>query len=187
MSNTSASLKIAGPYARALFEHAFETNILHAITADFYNLSSLFKKTPELLECLKNPVINSIAKKEIVFRLFDGKVNSDTIQFFNILIDRNRISLIIPIITRYLELVYETANVKYYEIKTAFALTKFQKINFIRKLKTLSNAREIRLKITVDKSLIGGILIKTSSNVLDYSVKNQLTRIAKYFDTILEI
>lgn len=187
MSNTSASLKIAVPYARALFDHAYEANLLHAITADFNNLIILFNKTPDLLQCLKNPVINSIVKKEIVSRLFEGKINSQTIQFFNILIDRNRIDLIIPIIDNYLELVYEAANVKYYEIKTAFAFTNFQKINFIRKLKMLTNAREIRLKITIDKHLIGGVLIKTSSNIVDYSVKSQLARIAKYFDTVLEI
>jgi F0F1-type ATP synthase delta subunit len=57
----------------------------------------------------------------------------------------------------------------------------------IKKLKDLTNAREIRLIITVDSDLIGGFLIKTNSKVLDFTVKNQLQKLANHLDTSLEI
>jgi F0F1-type ATP synthase delta subunit len=41
----------------------------------------------------------------------------------------------------------------------------------IQKLKELTNAREIRLVINVDSSLIGGFLIKTESKIIDFTVK----------------
>ena len=41
--------------------------------------------------------------------------------------------------------------------------------------------------ITVDPSLIGGFLIKTSSKVVDFTVKNQLQTLAKHLDSVLEI
>ena len=47
------------------------------------------------------------------------------------------------------------------EVSTAFAFTNLQKNTLIKKLKELTNAREIRLVINVDSSLIGGFLIKT--------------------------
>jgi len=73
------------------------------------------------------------------------------------------------------------------EVSTAYAFTNLQKNTLIKKLKELTNAREIRLVITVDSSLIGGFLITTNSKVLDFSIKNQLQKLAKHLDTVLEI
>jgi F0F1-type ATP synthase delta subunit len=57
----------------------------------------------------------------------------------------------------------------------------------IKKLKDLTNAREIRLVISVDSGLIGGFLIQTNSKVLDFTIKNQLQKLANHLDTSLEI
>jgi F-type H+-transporting ATPase subunit delta len=73
------------------------------------------------------------------------------------------------------------------EVSTACAFTNSQKNMLIKKLKELTNAREIRLVIAVDPSLIGGFLIKTESKVIDFTVKNQLQNLAKHLDTVLEI
>jgi len=73
------------------------------------------------------------------------------------------------------------------EVVTAFPFTNLQKNTLIKKLKELTNAREIRLEITVDSSLIGGFLIKTDSKIIDFSIKNQLENLAKHLDTVLEI
>jgi F-type H+-transporting ATPase subunit delta len=73
------------------------------------------------------------------------------------------------------------------EVSTAFPFTKVQKNMLIQKLKELTNAREIRLIINVDPSLIGGFLIKTDSKVIDFTIKNQLQKLAKHLDTVLEI
>ena len=71
--------------------------------------------------------------------------------------------------------------------KSTKRFTNLQKNTLIKKLKELTNAREIRLVITVDSSLIGGFLIKTNSKVLDFTIKNQLQKLAKHLDTVLEI
>ena len=108
-------------------------------------------------------------------------------KFLMVLVKRERINLLKSIITNYLELVYETASIKMIEVSTAFPFANLQKNTLIQKLKELTNAREIRLVITVDSSLIGGFLIKTESKVLDFTVKNQLEKLAKHLDTVLEI
>jgi len=102
-------------------------------------------------------------------------------------VDRDRISLLQSIIDNYLKLVYGLASIKMIEVSTAFPFTNKQKNMLIKKLKDLTNAREIRLIITVDSDLIGGFLIKTNSKVLDFTVKNQLQKLANHLDTSLEI
>merc|ERR1712238_127576 len=159
MSANPLTSKVAAPYARALFDFSVEKNIMHQITADFQNLDIFLKDTPELLECLNNPIVKQNVKSGILTTVIDS----------------------------YLELIYQTASIKMIEVSTASAFTNLQKDTLIQKLKELTNAREIRLVINVDSSLIGGFLIKTESKVIDFTVKNQLQKLAKHLDTVLEI
>jgi len=185
--NNPLTSKIAAPYARALYDFSVENNIMHQITADFQNLDIFLGKTVELIEYLNNPVITTEEKQEILTKLLKSQINASTFKFLMVLVERDRIDLLQSIITTYLDLIYETASIKMIEVYTAFPFTNLQKNTLIKKLKQLTQAREIRLVIRVDSSLIGGFLIKTSSKVIDFTVKNQLQKLAKHLDSVLEI
>jgi F-type H+-transporting ATPase subunit delta len=179
--------KIAAPYARALFDFSVEKNIMHQITADFQNLEIFLEEAAEFTNYLNNPVINKDAKCEVLTKTLKSQVNTETFKFLMLLVKRDRINVLPSVIATYLGLVYETASIKMIEVSTAFPFSNLQKNTLIQKLKELTNAREIRLVITVDSSLIGGFLIKTESKVIDFTIKNQLQNLAKHLDTVLEI
>ncbi len=187
MSVDPLSKKIAAPYARALFDFSVEKNIMHLITADFQNLDIFLSESAELTEFLDNPVASEEAKREVLAKTLESQIDAETFKFLMVLISRNRINLLSSVIATYLELVYEAASIKKIEVTTASAFTNVQKNTLIQKLKELTNAREIRLVITVDSTLIGGFLIQTESKVIDFSIKNQLQKLAKHLDTVLEI
>ena len=187
MSANPLASKIAAPYARALFDFSVEKNIMHQITADFQNLEIFLNETAELTDYLDNPVVSQNAKREVLTKTLKSQINTETFKFLMVLVERNRINLLSSIINSYLELVYETASIKMIEVSTASAFTNLQKNTLIQKLKELTNAREIRLVITVDPTLIGGFLIKTESKVIDFTIKNQLQQLAKHLDAVLEI
>ena len=187
MSANLLASKIAAPYARALFDFSVEKNIMHQITADFQNLEIFLDESTELTEYLNNPVVSKDSKVEILIKVLESQLNVETFKCLMVLAKRGRINLLKSVISKYLELVYETASIKMIEVSTAFPFTNLQKNTLIQKLKELTNAREIRLIITVDSSLIGGFLIKTESKVIDFTIKNQLQQLAKHLDTVLEI
>ena len=187
MSGNPLASKIAAPYARALFDFSVDKNIMHQITADFQNLEIFLNESSDLLEYLNNPIVSQDAKREILTKTLESQINTETFKFLMVLVDRDRINLLNSVITNYLELVYETASIKTIEVLTASSFTNLQKDTLVQKLKELTNAREIRLVITVDPSLIGGFLIKTESKFIDFTVKNQLQQLAKHLDSVLEI
>ena len=187
MSNNPLAAKIAAPYARALYDFSVENNLMHQITADFQNLEVFLTESPDLQEFLHNPIIGSEQKQELLDRILKTEVNQETFKFLSVLVERDRIDILDSVITGYLALVYELASIKMIEVSTAFAFTNLQKNTLIKKLKELTNAREIRLVINVDSSLIGGFLIKTDSKVIDFTIKNQLQLLAKHLDSVLEI
>src|SRR5210317_1815364 len=187
MSGNPLTEKVALPYARALFDFSVEKNIMHQITADFQNLDIFLNESKELTTYLNNPIINQKSKRDILEKTLKSQINLETFKFLMVLVDRDRINVLSTIINNYLELVYEAASIKMIEISTAYEFTNSQKETLIQKLKELTNAREIRLIITVDPSLIGGFLIQTETKILDFTVKNQLQKLAKHLDTVLEI
>lgn len=187
MNNNPLALKIAAPYARALYDFSVEQNIMHQITTDFQNLEIFLGKTDDLVKYLTNPLINAAKKQEILEKTLKSQLNTETFKFLLVLVKRDRINLLETVIYSYLQLVYNLASIKMIEVSTAFPFTNKQKNMLIKKLKDLTNAREIRLIITVDSDLIGGFLIKTNSKVLDFTVKNQLQKLANHLDTSLEI
>ena len=187
MSKNPVASKIAAPYARALYDFSVEQNIMHQITADFQNLESFLQTAEDLTQYLNNPLVSTDKKREILERTLKSELNAQTFKFLLVLVDRDRINLLEAVIDSYLQLVYRLASIKMVEVSTAFAFTNKQKNLLIKKLKELTNAREIRLVITVDSSLIGGFLIKTNSRVIDFTIKNQLQKLASHLDSVLEL
>lgn len=187
MTKNPLASKIAAPYARALFDFSVEKNLMHQITADFQNLEVFLSQTPDLVDYLNNPLISASRKEELLNKTLKSQLNQETFKFLNVLVRRDRINLLQAVIASYLNLVYSLASIKMIEVSTAFPFTNLQKNTLIKKLKDITNAREIRLVINVDSSLIGGFLIKTNSKVIDFTVKNQLQLLAKHLDTVLEI
>ena len=187
MSVDRLTLRIAAPYACALFDFSAETNIMHQITADFQNLDTLLSETAELTEYLNSPIVGKQAKRDVLAKVLKSEINTETFKFLMLLVDRNRINVLETVMSYYVALVFETASVKIMEVVTASAFSNSQEAALIQKLKELTNARDIRLVITVDPNLIGGFLIKTKSKVIDFTIKNQLQQLAKHLDTVLEI
>ena len=187
MSKNPVALKIAAPYARALFDFGKETGTLFEITSDVQNIQDLLLKSKELAKCLQNPLISSQAKQEILIRVTNKMMNQETFQFLSTLIRRNRINLLPTIIFSYLELVYKTANSKAFQIVSAIYLSGSQKLRLINRIRSVTENDRVMFQFIVDKSLIGGLLIRYQGKVIDYSIKNKLKILAKQLDTVLEI
>jgi F-type H+-transporting ATPase subunit delta len=179
--------KIAAPYARALYDYSNAQNVTHQVTSDFQNLEVLLAKTQDLVDYLNNPIISSEAKREIVVKILKPQLNEVTFKFILILVSRKRINILQAVIDSYLKLVYMVASIKMIEVSSAFKFTNRQKNTLVKKLKQLTKAREVRLVLTIDPSLIGGFVIKTDSRVIDLSIKGQLQQLAKHLDTVLDI
>ncbi len=93
MSGNPLALKIAAPYARALFDFSVEKNIMHQITADFQNLDVFLNETPEFVEYLNNPVVKQEAKGKILAKTLKSQINTQTFKFLMVLVERDRINL----------------------------------------------------------------------------------------------
>jgi F-type H+-transporting ATPase subunit delta len=183
MSRNPLASKIAVPYARALYDYSVEQNVLHIITAKCLETTYTGKYfVSQRKDKDGNPLVILNTTRKDLYGVFFVNEDDHFGKFLTVLYKRNRLHLLPEICRTYLELVSKIASIKTVEVSTAFPFTTVQKLNLIKKLKELTNAREIRLVITVDLNLIGGFLIKLDSNIFDFIIKNQLENLAKKLD-----
>lgn len=187
MSKNPLALKVAAPYARALFDFVKNTGTMFQVTSDLNRIQRLFFNSNELVECLQNPLISGEAKQEILIKVVGKKMNKETIQFLATLIRRNRINLLPTILRSYLELVFETAGSRSFKIYSATRLSNGQRIRLINKIRSVNKSTRIKVHFKTDESLIGGFLIINQGKVIDYTVKHKLKMLAKQLDTVLKL
>ena len=83
-------------------------------------------------------------------------------------------------------MIYDLASVKIINVTVAVEMGVGLETALLRKLEELTDAREIRLVVNVDPSIIAGMIIKTKSQIIDFSYRNKLRLLAKHLDSVLE-
>ncbi|KAJ7564146.1 hypothetical protein O6H91_02G004500 [Diphasiastrum complanatum] len=175
----------AAGYAAALADLAKSKNVLEAVNSDIDKLSS-FLKTQELCNFLINPVIIDEKKKSILKTLADdAKFQEYTLNFLYLLVDKKRINLIQDIITEFEEIYDRLTDTQVATVTSAVKIENSQLALIAKKVRSLTAAKNVRLKNVIDPTLIAGFIVKygkDGSCFIDLSVKGQLERIAAQMD-----
>nr|YP_009392045.1 ATP synthase CF1 subunit delta [Periphykon beckeri]ARW60393.1 ATP synthase CF1 subunit delta [Periphykon beckeri] len=183
MSTQTFKEKIATPYAEALIAHARSVNLLVEATKDLSSISTVLSESKDLQIFLDNPLIQGFIKKEILKKLFQSQINSFVMNFLLVLVDRRRISFLVNIIQKYLELTYILESTAIVELYLAIEINEVQQNNLTQKIKDMTDSNQVKLVVHKDSNLIGGFIIKIGSKIIDASLAGKLKRISSYLDT----
>jgi F-type H+-transporting ATPase subunit delta len=177
MTGALVSGQILEPYAEALMSIAQSNNLTEQFGEDFRSLLALIQNSPELRDFLENPVLKPEDKKAVIRRIAGEGANSYLVNFFMLLVDRRRIIFLEGIGQKYLELLRKLNNIVLAEVTAAVELNDSQKQSISAKVQQMTGAQSVELGVSIDPSLIGGVIIKVGSQVLDASLRGQLRRI----------
>jgi F-type H+-transporting ATPase subunit delta len=177
MSATLISSEIAEPYAQALMSFARSQNLTEQFGESLRAIESLLEESSDFNEFITNPIIKDDDKKSILRRVMGDGTNPFLVNFFMLLVDKRRIVFLEAIVKQYLTLLRELNQTVLAEVTSAKELNDGQKQAVIEKVKVISSANNVELKATIDPELLGGVIIKVGSKVLDASIKGQLRRI----------
>ncbi len=177
MSGTLISSEISEPYAQALMSLAQQNDLANQFGETFRALESLLSESQEFKDFVQNPVIKNEDKKNVLRQVM-GEANPYLINFMMLLVDKRRIVFLESIVEQYLSLLRKLNQVVLAEVTSAKELNDEQKGNIVEKVKGLVEARDVELKTSVDPDLIGGVIIKVGSKVIDASLRGQLRRIS---------
>ncbi|QHG92211.1 F0F1 ATP synthase subunit delta [Coxiella endosymbiont of Amblyomma sculptum] len=177
-------LTLARPYASALFMVAKESNQLF-LWLNILKTLTEFIKNKSVLSLINNPNVPREKVKNILFELLCEKepeiicdVRKKLGNFLQLLLDRKKLIVSSDIALLYKNLLNDSQGVLEAKAVSAFPLNSFQKKQIKKKLEKRF-IRKIKLRTAIDKSLIGGCVIYINNWVIDGSVREILTRLAK--------
>jgi F-type H+-transporting ATPase subunit delta len=178
-------VKISKRYAKGLFDFAKESNKLDEIYSEINSVSVVLQENKEIKILLASPILDDKKKSALLTSLFGG-LSKDTLNFL-LLLNKNRRANLMEEIANQFSHLYNFSIEKYIAHLTLAEdldddiLTQILEIG----KKKLSIHNNVELKKTIDRSIIGGFVLRIKDKQLDASVKNRIIDLKSKFDTKL--
>ncbi|MGA1262299.1 MAG: ATP synthase F1 subunit delta [Prochlorothrix sp.] len=173
----AVTAEILEPYAEALMALAQAQNLTDRFGEEIADLLKLLEESPELRQFFASPVYSTQRKKAVVRQAFEGKLHPLMLNFLLLLVDRQRIAFVDGIGAHYQSLLRALKKIELAEVTAAVELSSEQEQAVKEKVKAMTGASSVELKVILDPAIIGGVIIKVGSQVLDASIRGQLRRI----------
>ncbi|MCH2214195.1 MAG: ATP synthase F1 subunit delta [Flavobacteriales bacterium] len=171
--------KASKRYAKALLTFAKEQKSADTVAEDMELIASVCSASKELITLLKSPVVKTDKKKAILDGIFAGKIGSVSQKFLEVMARHNRENLLPEIANAFKFIYRESKGIVTAEIHTAVPLTEDGRKKALAFVSTIYEKAELTEKI--DKSLIGGFIIRVGDKQYDESVARKLTSLKREF------
>ncbi len=177
MKGSAAMAEVIEPYAEALMALAKDSNCLDQFGEDASSIIAVIAGSDELSGLMLSPVFEAAEKKAVLRQIFEGKIQPNMLNFLMLIVDRKRTAFLTGICKRYSELLRDIKQIVLAEVTSAIELDDAQRQSITEKVKAMTGAQSVEIESKVDSDLIGGVIIKVGSQVVDASLKGQLRRI----------
>ncbi|MBX9805282.1 MAG: ATP synthase F1 subunit delta [Alphaproteobacteria bacterium] len=169
---------LPGRYAKALFDLAKENKQVDDVGSALADLSMLIHSSPDLKLILENPTIKSedqeAALKEICVQM---KTPEMVQSFAGLLVNASRISYLDKIRQIYENLTSHAKSEQKIEVISAYPLTKVQSKLLKENLNKVASG-DLILTFITDPKVLGGIMVRIGSRVIDATLATQLNQLA---------
>ena len=170
----SVSTGIAARYASALFDLAKEAGALKALESDADALKAALAVSPDLAAMIGSPVISrseqAAAMAAIAAKMGLGALTANTLA---LMADKRRLFVLPQFLTALGDLIATEKGEVTAEVTAARALSAAQSKKLAETLKA-KVGKTVKLNATVDESLIGGLIVRLGSTMIDTSIKAKL-------------
>lgn len=166
---------IARPYATALYDLALEQGQVEAVESDLVALSGVIAESADFTRFLRSPVIpgddKAVAMDAILAR---SGIGATVANFIRVVARNGRLFALPTVIASFRLLAAKARGEVAAEVTSASPLSREQIASLAETLKQ-KIGKTVTLQEHVDPSLIGGLIVKVGSQMIDSSLKTKLT------------
>ncbi len=171
-------IKPAKSYTNALYETAKEMNSSEKVLKELEYIVEIIDKNSELKTFFFNPVVTKDDKKEVLRKVFEGIISSNSMNFLLLLADNGRFDLIETILSEYTKKVDKELNIEKPCVISAIELSEEYKQKITQKLESKLNATVIP-SYRVEPEIIGGLIIEARDKTIDFSLRTKFKNMTK--------
>ena len=168
---------LADRYAAALFELADERRALDQVAADLRSLRQLLAESPDLRRLVRSPILSRIEQGKAIVAVaeragFDGLTRN----FLGLVAHNRRLFAVPAMIEAFLRRLAARRGEVTAEVTSAQELTPAQ-LSAVNEQLRKAVGSKIAVEVKVDKNLLGGLIVKVGSRMVDASLRSKLHRL----------
>ena len=174
MAKEKAEGGLAARYAHALFELAQDAGVVDVVSADLASLRRATEASPDLRRLVRSPVFSAEDQAKALKAILDKMgANALTTKFMLLLAQKRRLRVLGQITGAYEHLVATSRGETEAEVTAARTLSDAE-INELKSVLKSRLGKEPRLHAKVDPALLGGLVVKVGSRMIDSSLRTKL-------------
>jgi F-type H+-transporting ATPase subunit delta len=177
MKGKIVAAAVLDPYAQALLSLGQSSSLVERFGEDAAYILDVMASSAELNQFLANPFTDDSVKQTVIRQVFGAQVHPMMQNFLLLLVDKRRIPFLAGICQQYQVLMRKLNQTVLAEVTSAVELTEAQKQSIREKVTAMTAAHQVDVVTAIDPELIGGVIIKVGSQVIDASLRGQLRRI----------
>lgn len=170
-----SDIRVAKRYSKALLDLSIQKDSLEKIYKDIDLLSKTCIQNRELRVALNSPIVKFDKKKAILNLIFKNKVEELTIQFVNIICNKNRANLIPAIAEEFIREYKDYMGIQTASVTTSVKLDKKMHNEFSDLVAKVSGRKKVELAEYIDKDIIGGYILNIGDRQINESISRKLT------------
>ncbi|MEM9551953.1 MAG: F0F1 ATP synthase subunit delta [Pseudomonadota bacterium] len=170
----SISAGIAARYATAIFEIAQADNSIDALETGITDLASALDDSEDLRDMIASPLI-SRSEQAAAITALSGKMGLPAVlsNGLGLMAEKRRLFVLPQLVAALRAMLAEARNEVTADVTSAKALTKTQSDKLAATL-TERMGKTVTINATVDETLIGGLVVKVGSKMIDTSIRSKL-------------
>lgn len=170
---------VSKTYADAMFTLATEENRLDEFEEASQKMLLVLEENKAFLELLGQPDISHAKKEQIIEEVFGDTIPKELVGMLILLVKKGHTAEIQSVFDYFIRLVKQEKKIGKAYVTTAFTLSDEKRETILNRLLELTPYESIEMNYTVDKELIGGMVIRIGDRRIDTSIRTRLYELSR--------
>jgi F-type H+-transporting ATPase subunit delta len=168
---------VSGRYAAALFELARDEKSIDAVKADLDRFEALLSESADLKRLVRSPVFAAEVQLKALSAVLDkAEITGISANFLKVLTANRRLFAVSDVIRAFRALVAKFRGEATADITVAEPLSE-KNLDALKAALKVVSGKDVTLNVNVDPSIIGGLVVKLGSRMVDSSLRTKLNSI----------
>jgi F-type H+-transporting ATPase subunit delta len=175
VAKSSSSISgVAERYAGSLFDLAAESNTLSEVESDLGRFEAMLNSSDDLTRLIRSPVFSAEEQSKAIGAILTAAdIKGLAGNFLRVVAANRRLFAVPAMIKAFRKIAAEARGETSAEVTSAHALSEAQEAELKATLKGVAG-KDVAIAVTVDPSLLGGLIVKMGSRQIDTSLKTKL-------------
>ena len=177
-SLSSSAKGLAGRYAGALYALAEESGKIDAVVKDINGVAELVSANQDMRMLVESPAITWAEQTKAVTAVLEkGGADALTVKFVGTVASNGRLHALSRIISAFLAEHARRRGEVSAEVISAVEMDDARRARVEQAVSKLAGSEKLSLSMRVDPSLIGGLVVRIGSRMIDTSIRTKLNRL----------